>query len=80
MAGRMAYYLVVESGRYAVAHSDEAMVGRMAAVRAEMMDARAVGLKVDMMAALKVEMIGWKMRRNRSWSICRQDCEGLDNG
>ena len=38
--------MVVESGRYAVAHSDEAMVGRMAAGRAEMMDARTVGLKV----------------------------------
>ena len=33
------------------------MVGSMAAGRAEMMDARTVGLKVDMMAALKVEMM-----------------------
>ena len=33
------------------------MVGRMAAVKAEMMDARTVGLKVYMMAALKVEMM-----------------------
>ena len=33
------------------------MIDRMAAVRAEMMDARTVGLKVDMMAALKVGMM-----------------------
>ena len=33
------------------------MVGKMAEGRAEMMDARTVGLKVDMMAALKVEMM-----------------------
>jgi len=33
------------------------MVGRMAAVRAEMMDAQTVGLKVYMTAALKVELM-----------------------
>ncbi len=33
------------------------MVGRLAAGRAEMMDARTAGLKVGMMAALKVEMM-----------------------
>ena len=37
------------------------MVGRMAAVKAEMMNARTVGLKVDMMAALKDKMMVWKL-------------------
>ena len=52
MAGKMAYSLVQESGRYAVAHSDEAIVGRMTAVKAEMMDARKVASKVDMTGML----------------------------
>ncbi len=57
MAGKKAYKSVEESGRYAVAHSDEAMVGRMATVRAEMMDARRVDSSADMTAALKVAMM-----------------------
>ena len=37
------------------------MIDRMAAVRAEMMDAQKVGLKVDMTAALKVGMMVGEM-------------------
>jgi hypothetical protein len=54
MAGKRAYKSVEESGRYAAAHSDEAMVDRMATVRAELMDARRVVSSVDMTAMLMV--------------------------
>ena len=55
MVDKMACKLVGELEHYMVAHSDEAMVGWMAAVSAKMMDAPTVVLKVAMTGALKVE-------------------------
>ena len=52
---------VVESERYAVAHSGEGMADMLAAPLAEMMDLLTVVVSADMMGMLEVEMMVEKL-------------------
>ena len=53
--------MVVESERYAVAHSGEGMADMLVAPLAEMMDLLTVVLSADMMGTIEVAMMVEKM-------------------